>query len=343
MTRVLVVDDEPMIGALVSGALANRHFETTVVNDIKSAEKVLEQANTDVLVCDINLDSESGMVLIDHERVRNDRVAVVVMSGSADLPVAMDVIHRGAFDFVAKPFSSEELLRAVNDAKNRRNRELAEQERRLELEFLVRERTEELSTAFGAVEEAYDRTIEALGAALDLRDTETEQHCRNVAEMSLRIASAYGINDPLTLRDLRWGALLHDIGKIGIPDAILRKPGPLTAEERKIVNTHPVLGARLIGEIDFLSGAITIVRHHHERYDGTGYPDGLTGEEIPLLARIFAVTDAVDVLIGGRVYQSALTLQEVREEVARSAGTHFDPTVVGCFLSLELGTQGFVA
>ena len=343
MTRVLVVDDEPMVGALVSQALGTNEFETVVVTDIESAEAELMRVGFDVLVCDINLDGESGVALIDHARVRQEQTAVVVMSGLAELPVAMDVIHRGAFDFVAKPFSNAELLRAVGDAREHREKAQTERGRLHELEALVSERTLELSSAFATVEGAYDRTIEALGAALGLRDTETEQHCRNVAETSLQIASAWGIDDPGTLRDLRWGALLHDIGKIGIPDAILRKPGPLDAEERLVVNTHPELGTRMLAGIDFLAGATSVVRHHHERYDGTGYPDGLAGEEIPLLARIFAVADAVDVLVGGRVYQTAQAPEAVRAEIARSAGSHFDPAVAECFLRLDPRHQGVVA
>lgn len=335
MTRILVVDDEPMVGTLVSDALDDDEFQTTVVKTIRSAEEELLQSGFDILVCDINLNGELGTALIDHRRVRDEKTAVVVMSGAADLSVAMDVIHRGAVDFVAKPFDLTELRRAVVDAKARRDREFLKGEHHRELEALVLERTKQLTNAFAAVEDAYDRTISALGAALDLRDTDTEQHCRNVAEMSLEIAAVWGISDPIVLRDLRRGALLHDIGKIGIPDAILRKPGKLTEEERRIVNTHPELGARMLSGIDFLSGAITVVRHHHERYDGTGYPDGLAGEAIPLTARIFAVADAVDVLIGGRIYQAAQSPEEVRAEIARSAGSHFDPTVVDSFLSLE--------
>jgi putative nucleotidyltransferase with HDIG domain len=340
MTRVLVVDDEPMVGSLVSDALGTSEFETVVVTDIRSAEAALMRVGFDILVCDINLGVESGVALIDHALVRQEQSAVVVMSGQADLPVAMDVIRRGAFDFVAKPFSKAELRRAVGDARDHREKAQTERARLHELELLVRERTTELSNAFATVEGTYDRTIEALGAALGLRDTETEQHCRNVADTSLQIASAWGIEDPDTLRDLRWGALLHDLGKIGVPDAILRKPGPLDAEERRIVNTHPELGARLLAGIDFLAGATSVVRHHHERYDGTGYPDGLAGEEIPLLARIFAVADTVDVLIGGRVYQAAQTPEAVRAEIARSAGSHFDPAVAECFLRLNLKHQG---
>jgi putative nucleotidyltransferase with HDIG domain len=182
----------------------------------------------------------------------------------------------------------------------------------------------------------YDQTIRALGAALDLRDTETENHCRRVAEYAVYLAQVMGIEDQVTLRNLRWGSYLHDIGKIGIPDAILKKPAPLNNEEREIIRKHPVLGGRMLRDISFLAGAVDVVLYHHERYDGTGYPHGLSGERIPLAARIFSVADAVDAMTSDRPYNRAVKWSAVADELRRNSGSQFDPRVVEAFLSVDV-------
>ncbi len=340
MAEVLVVDDEILVCDLIAQALTPRGHQVSCVTSLEDAEAALERHRFDALICDVNLDSSLGTVLLDNRRLREAASVVLVMSGRAGLPVAMDSMHRGADDFLVKPFTMDHLLESLSAALSRRDHALAEAQRQLELERLVRERTSELTRTVAELHHAYDLTIEALGAALDLKDSETVQHCRNVCEISIAIAEHYGVTDETALRDLRYGALLHDLGKIGVPDAILRKPGPLTNEERVIVQTHPELGARLIAGIDFLRGANEVILYHHERYDGTGYPAGLAGEAIPVAARIFAVADAVDVLQRGRVYRPALTAAGVREEITRCAGTHFDPRAVKAFLSLETARTG---
>src|SRR4029453_14832326 len=184
----------------------------------------------------------------------------------------------------------------------------------------------------GELEETYRSTLEALGSAIDTRDLGTQAHSRRVRGYSLIIARTHGLTDEKALRDLEHGVLLHDIGKIGIPDAILLKPGPLTPAEWKIMRTHPEIGRQLVEQIPFLGGAVPIVYHHHERWDGTGYPLGLKGEQIPLGARIFAIADAFDAMTFDRPYSRAISLESARREVERSAGSHFDPRVVEVFL-----------
>ena len=343
MALILVVDDEILVCNFVSSVLRSDGYEVMCVTDIAAAEAQLERHVFDGLICDVNLAHGNGTILLEHRRVTEAHSAVVVMSGQARLPVAMDAMHRGANDFLVKPFSTDELLRSLREALARRSRQQQELQRQRDLELLVADRTVELTETVSKLHRAYDMTIEALGAAIDLKDSETLRHCKSVAELSLQIATRYGLSDQEQLRDLRWGALLHDLGKIGIPESILHKPGRLTEQEWIVVRTHPELGARLLSGIEFLRRAAEVVLYHHERYDGSGYPAGLAGEQIPLAARIFAIADTVDVLHHGRVYRDAVSWDGIRAEVKRCAGSHFDPRVVEALLALNLDTTGVLA
>jgi len=184
------------------------------------------------------------------------------------------------------------------------------------------------------MEQVYDTTIRALGAAIDLRDPETEDHCARVAEQSVVLGRALGMTER-ELLNLRRGAYLHDVGKIGVPESILAKRGPLTDEEYEIVRLHPLLGFRLISQIEFLRGSSDVILYHHERYDGRGCPHGLRGKQIPLAARIFSVIDTMDAMLHDRSYRDALSYSELIEELERNAGTQFDPQIVAKFAEVS--------
>ncbi len=185
--------------------------------------------------------------------------------------------------------------------------------------------------AEGALSASYEALLLALARALEAKDYETEGHSERVTAYALRLGRALGLRRE-ALEDLRRGALLHDLGKIGIPDAVLRKPGPLTEEEQALMRAHPLIGDRILEGLPALQGARGVVRHHHERFDGRGYPEGLQGKEIPLLARIFAVVDAYDAMTSYRPCRRALDPEEALAEIAREAGRQFDPRVVAAFL-----------
>jgi len=203
----------------------------------------------------------------------------------------------------------------------------------LNLQQQVDERTQQLTVAITQLEQSYDDTLEALGSALDLKDAETEGHCQRVTAFTISIAKAVPVPLPY-LPVLARAAFLHDIGKMAIPDMILRKPGPLDNDERTIMRTHCEIGFNMLTKIPFLRDAAEIVLAHQEFFDGTGYPRGLRGEQIPLGARIFSIADAMDAMISDRPYRKALPMSHAREEIRRCAGTQFDPKVVEVFLSI---------
>jgi ribonuclease P protein subunit RPR2 len=220
----------------------------------------------------------------------------------------------------------------------RRERDAAEHERQLERYAAdLRETFKQERALTQQLTRSYMATVRALSNAVEARDAYTGKHAERVAAYGLEIARALGLPGPET-PELEFGFLLHDVGKLAIPDAILYKPGQLTEEERALMARHPVIGAEIVGEIEFLAEAARVVRSHHERWDGSGYPDGLAGEEIPLAARIFAVADVLDALTTDRPYRPAIPLHQAREMITSEAGTHFDPQVITAFNAIDEDT-----
>jgi putative nucleotidyltransferase with HDIG domain len=201
------------------------------------------------------------------------------------------------------------------------------------LEQLVEERTAQLTAKHVELEQSYDDTLEALGSALDLKDAETEGHCQRVTAFCISIARSMPVPDPY-LPILARAAFLHDIGKMAIPDSILRKPGPLDDAEKKKMREHCEIGYNMLIRIPFLRDAAEIVLAHQEFYDGSGYPRGLKGEQIPLGARIFTIADSLDAMISDRPYRRALPMSHAREEIKRCSGSQFDPAVVDVFMTI---------
>jgi HD-GYP domain-containing protein (c-di-GMP phosphodiesterase class II) len=243
---------------------------------------------------------------------------------------AIEALRVGAFDYIMKPFDLRQVEAAVKRALEHYELRVAKRRYENQLESLVEQRTHELNHALDSLEDAYRTTLKALTAALETRDAETHGHSERVVTFSLRLGRELGLNRE-QLRSLEFGSLLHDIGKIGVPDAILRKPAKLTDEEWVKMREHPLHGQQILREILFLEGAARVVGQHHEKWDGTGYPSGLCGEEIDINARIFAVADAFDAMTSDRVYRAARPYEEAAEELEKFSGRQFDPTVVTAF------------
>ena len=332
-STVFLVDDDASIRDALSLLISLKGLRAAV---FASAEDFLEVYDTGwrgCLLTDLKMPGMSGIQLLERIRRTDQDAAVIVLTGAADVKTAIDSLKLGAFDFIMKPVNVEELLIAADRALERRQLLIDRRAYQELLETRVDQATRDLSAAYHELEETYRSTLEALGSALDTRDIGTEAHSRRVHGYALATARAFGVAPPM-MRDLAHGVLLHDIGKIGIPDAILLKPGPLTPEEWTIMRRHPEIGRRLIERIPFLRGAVPIVYSHHEKWDGSGYPNALKGDDIPLGARIFAVVDAFDAMTFDRPYSKAVPFEAAKAEIKRCAGTHFDPAVVAAFLQV---------
>ena len=327
--RVLIADDEREIRSVLSDLLG-RHYECTGVGSAEEALALLSAKRFQLVISDIQMGGMSGLEMIPHLlRLAPDTV-VIMISGVQTVESAIGALRAGAFDYVVKPFDLQHVEAAVSRALE--HRELRVSKRRYEtyLEEMVAQRTAELDGALRSLGDAYRTTLRALTAALEARDSETHGHSERVVSFSLRLGRELRL-DSEQLRALEFGSLLHDIGKIGVPDAILRKPSALTEEEWVRMREHPRHGQKILRGIGFLEGAARVVAQHHERWDGTGYPLGLRGEGIDLNARIFAVADAFDAMTSDRVYRGCKSYECAAAELDRHAGAQFDPRVVAAF------------
>jgi len=334
---VLIVDDDSLVRELLADVFVGGGYDCRTASNGAQAIETFEVERPPLTFTDVRMPMVDGLEFLRRALTIDADAAVVVLTGYGDVRTAVDSLNVGAYDFILKPVDPDELLITASRALERRQLLI---ERRLHNEMLERrvaEATSELAATVRHLEETYRVTLEALGSAIDTRDVGTHAHSRRVRGYSLAIARAHGV-PAADLTDIEHGVLLHDIGKIGIPDAILLKPGPLTPAEWGVMRSHPEIGRRLIEKIPFLRGAVAIVYHHHERWDGTGYPLGLRGTDIPLGARIFAVADALDAMTFDRPYSRAISFETARDEIKRCAGTHFDPAVVATFAKMSLAT-----
>jgi putative nucleotidyltransferase with HDIG domain len=333
--RILVVDDEEAIREIVCSMLTAAGYRCGQASSGMTALAVLESGEIfDLMLSDLMMADLDGIGLLERTKEKFPDMPVVMVTAVHDISVALAAIRNGAYDYLLKPFEREQLLATVRRALENRRLKLENRAYQTGLEAKVEARTQQLQQTMHDLERSYDVTLEALGDALDLKDAETEGHSRRVTAFTIAIARAMEVpKDQITV--IARGAFLHDIGKMAIPDAILRKPGALTPDEITIMREHCYRGYQLLKRITFLAEASEIVYSHQERYDGTGYPRGLKGEEIPLGSRIFSVADTLDAITSDRPYRAAQTVGAAREEIERWSGRQFDPNVVKVFLSMK--------
>lgn len=341
-TRVLIVDDEPAASKLLSVILAPPAFQCTIASDGRAALLVLDEESFGAIISDLCMPGINGMELLAEARRRHPHVAFLVTTGVDDVEVGVQAMRAGADDYLVKPLQESSVVAALERALHKQYLERQVETYRQHLEAMVSQRTRQLQEALQKIEFSYEDTLRALAAAIDLRDSETAGHSRRVCQYSTEIGRTMGLpREKLSV--IARGGYLHDIGKLGIPDSVLLKPGPLTPQERQLMQQHVQIGFDLVKGIPFLADAAEIILAHHERYDGSGYPRGLRGDEIPLGAQIFAVADTLDAITSDRPYRRASPFQVGVETVRRESGRQFATEIVRVFLSIPEETWPAIA
>jgi putative two-component system response regulator len=310
--RILACDDDPLIRRLLRTALERGGYEVVTAADGADAIAVLNEGHSfDALITDYNMPRANGIDVINHLHTIDPALPCIIITAFRDLDLAMRAMQAGAMGFVPKPFKTDYLLTVVSRACERRALEAETIRLRLLTPML-------------------ERFTMVLANTLESKDIFTQRHSERLVELAEKIGLRLELSE--TARSsLRLGACLHDIGKVGVPEMILKKPGGLTAGEFEVVKQHPVIGAAILEEVDAWEDVRLIVRHHHEHFDGGGYPEGLAGSEIPLGARIVNVVDSFDVMYRGRPYCRAKPLDAILHELQTLRGKQFDPEVVDVF------------
>lgn len=327
--RLLIVEPNNKTQKTILDFL-RQQYDCEKADTIDDAFEKIAEAEFEVVISNFDLQEASALELLSSIQFLSPETAVIMISENDSAGHIIEAFRAGVFDFICQPFELAELEDSIEKAIVRcRSHRIKETQERL-LEKLVEEQNESLDKALKDIESSYRTTLKTLIQALETRDSETHGHSERVVTFSLRLAHELGLEKD-EMRDLELGALLHDIGKIGVPDAILRKPAKLNQREWEKMKLHPVHGYNILKNIPFLEGAAKVVAQHHERWDGRGYPHQIRGENIDMIARIFAVADAFDAMISDRVYRTGRSFEDAVIELEKHAGTQFDPLVVEAF------------
>jgi response regulator RpfG family c-di-GMP phosphodiesterase len=332
--RILIVDDEEATLHLLMSLLRNSGYE---VHGVSSGAEALEclssQGEMNLLLSDLMMSELDGIGLLEESKNRFPDMPVIFVTAVNDISVALAALRNGAYDFLMKPFEREQLLAVIRRSLEHRRLKLENREYQNKLESLVAARTGELNQSLSELERIYDSTLELAGDLMGLKDPAREAHARRVTSFAIALARGLRLSAD-QIRIIARGAFLHDIGMISIPDKILHKPGALTEDETLTIREHCFRGYRVLRKIPYLEQAAEIVFAHEERYDGSGYPRGLKGEQIPLGARIVSVAHALDAITTEWEYRPAQTLEAARREIAQLSGQQFDPEIVRVFLAM---------
>ena len=331
---VLVLDDQKEVQSIVAAMLKRRGVTCDTAGSIAETRVRRAQRRYDILIVDVNLPDGTGMSVLEPGL---EAPLAIVMTGVQDVQTVVTAIRCGAVDFITKPFGATQFLERFDAVLRQWRMRRKFQEAALAMEHLVRSTTEQLSRTARHVDDICDTTVAALGAASNLKDYETAEHRTRVSLNSVRLGALLELSE-FELKNLRWGASLHDVGKIGVPEHILLKTGRLEPDERSLMQRHPEMGHDMLREMPFLSFATDVVLSHHERYDGTGYPHRLSNVRIPLNARVFSLLDALDAMTSARPYRQTLSFSEARREIEHQAGRQFDPEIAEMFLRAPQST-----
>lgn len=332
-SNVLIVEDERAIAEMIRFWIEREGSHCTVADSLACAKELLDKESFDAVLLDIGLPDGSGLEFLQYIKSTDPDVIVLMVTANADTKLAIQALTRGAYGYLLKPLEREELLCQLEKGRCHRNLVLQNREQMSQLERRVRDQIRH-------IRQAHEETIQRLVMACMYRDDETRGHIRRSGLSSALVAQAAGWSTEM-VELIQLAAPMHDVGKVGIPDSILRNPGRLTKEEIAIMQTHTTLGAKMLsGSLSpVLQMAEQIAHYHHERWDGTGYPDRLSGGNIPKAARIMAIVDVYDALTHDRVYRPAFPEADVLRKIESSAGTHFDPVIVSAFFDALPGIR----
>jgi len=349
--RILATDDRPEVLRLVERSLAEQ-YDCEFATSVGAAREKLAAEPFELALCDIQMPEESGLVLVEEISRHHPETAIVMVTGVDDPDVAEDAYRLGAHGYLVKPFWSGQLLITVANALRQHKLELSERRRHVALlggaeekaEALRHELIEAQRQAIADLQASRQETVERLARAIEMHDPDTGQHVKRMASTAALLGERLGLSADRVLL-LRAAAPMHDVGKIGIPDGVLQKQGELTSSERDRIKEHTAVGQQILADSDsdLLKMAATIAFTHHEWFDGSGYPKGLSGDAIPLEGRIVAVADVFDALLSDRPYREAMSIEDATELIASERGTHFDPEVVDALmdnLDEALSTRG---
>jgi putative nucleotidyltransferase with HDIG domain len=338
--RILIVDDEKGTHNIITSMLVAANFECReAAGGIEALTMLASGEDFDLMFTDFKLADLDGIGLLEHTANEYPDMPVVIVTGLKDISAAFAAIRKGAYDYVMKPVEREQSLAVVRRALEYRRLKLQTRAYQTNLEALVTARTHQLRQTISTLERSYDITLESLGDALALKDANTAEHSRRVTAFAVGMARAMGLpKDEIVV--IARGAFLHDIGKLATPEGILRKPNALTPDEMAIMRDYCFRGYEMLKKIPFVAGAAEIVYSHQEFYDGTGYPRGLKGEQIPLGARLVAVANTLDAITSNQPYRAAQSSRAAREEIQRCSGRQFDPEIVRIFLDMPDSAWG---
>lgn len=328
--RILIVDDEPTVSDILARRLAKEGYVCIKANNGKEALQYFYKDAFSLVISDMKMPEMSGLELLRKLKAVSPKITVIMITAFPEIDMAVEAMRLGAYDFLTKPVTLDLVVLSVRKALEKKRLEEEVELYHKNLELLVEERTSKLQYAYRVLKKSYLDSVKVLAEAIDAKDPYTRGHSDRVRKMSIKIATHLGFAED-QLENLEYGALLHDIGKIGIKDEILQKQGALTLEEYHYIQEHPLIGVKILEDVDYFRDKVRMIRHHHEHFDGSGYPDGLTGEAIPIEARIIAVPDAFDAMTSMRPHREAMSLEEVLSEMKRCRGKQFDPQVLDLF------------
>jgi putative nucleotidyltransferase with HDIG domain len=329
--QILIVDDEEMICSIMARRLSREGYACVTARNGREALNQFYKDTFSLILSDIRMPEMDGIELLKKVKAVNPKMMMIMVTAYADIEMAVEAMRLGAYDFLTKPVNLELVILSVRNALEKKRLEEEIEAYHKNLETLVEERTAKLQQAYHILKKAHLDSVKVLAEAIDAKDPYTRGHSDRVRRMSMKIAIHLGFPQD-RLESLEYGALLHDIGKIGIKDEVLQKQSPLDLKEYEYIQEHPLIGVKIVEGIDFFKDKIPMIRHHHEHFDGNGYPDGLAGEAIPLEARIISVPDAFDAMTSVRPHNRIMPLGDVLLELENCKGKQFDPVVLDIFL-----------